>query len=78
VSDTGGMDRIPAYVRRVIQEPGSMIFTGQYWNPPTPYQFKNPNPKLKAGLRIYEAHVGMASLTTDRQAKKTQTIRSIT
>jgi 1,4-alpha-glucan branching enzyme len=61
LTDAGPMDRIPAYIRRVIQEPGSTIFTGQYWNPPQPYQFKNPNPKLKAGLRIYEAHVGMAS-----------------
>src|SRR5258706_3858311 len=55
------MDRIPAYIRRVVQEPGTSLFTGQYWNPPEPYRFKNSSPKLKAGLRVYEAHVGMAS-----------------
>jgi 1,4-alpha-glucan branching enzyme len=62
LTQEGGMDRLPAYVRRVIQEPGSTIFTGQYWNPPQPYAFKNAAPKRNgAGLRIYEAHIGMAS-----------------
>lgn len=60
VTDAGYGDRIPAYVRRVVQEPGSILFSGVYWNPPQPYQFKNAAPKLKGGLRIYEAHVGMA------------------
>src|SRR5205807_8361653 len=49
-----------AYIRRVIQEPGNLVFSGQYWNPPEPYQFKNAAPKPRGGLRIYEAHVGMA------------------
>jgi 1,4-alpha-glucan branching enzyme len=61
MTQEGGMDRLPAYIRRVIQEPGSMIFTGQYWNPPQPYAFKNAPPKRTAGLRVYEAHVGMGS-----------------
>jgi 1,4-alpha-glucan branching enzyme len=51
-------DRIPAYIRRAVQEPDHS-FTGLYWNP-EPYQFKNPAPTIKGGLRIYEAHVGMA------------------
>ena len=55
------MDRIPAYIRRVIQEPDTKVFTGQYWNPPTPYVFKHSSPQLHAGLRIYESHVGMAA-----------------
>jgi 1,4-alpha-glucan branching enzyme len=59
-TQSGGMDRIPAYIRRVIQEPGSTVFTGQYWQPPLPYHFKHPSPRLHAGLRIYESHVGMA------------------
>ena len=31
------------------------MFTGVYWNPPTPYQFKNAMPTRKGGLRIYES-----------------------
>jgi 1,4-alpha-glucan branching enzyme len=55
-------DRIPAYIRRVVQEPGSANFTGQVWMPPQPdpWQHKNPGPLGAEGLRIYEAHVGMA------------------
>ncbi len=60
ISDQTRTDRIPAYIRRVVQEPGTSNFTGQYWNPPQPYQFRNNSPKITAGLRIYEAHVGMA------------------
>jgi len=72
VSEIGGRDRIPAYVQRIVQE-GDADFTGQYWAPPTPYQWKyeapiqarhciavsNPS-HASEGLRIYEAHVGMA------------------
>ena len=63
ISALGGMDRIPAYIRRVVQRPGSPEFVGQYWNPEKPYTFRNSSPKPQdrhGGLRIYEAHVGMA------------------
>ena len=60
VTEKGGMDRIPAYIRRVQVEPGTNHFVGQYWSPPEPYSFRHPSPRLKGGLRIYEAHVGMA------------------
>ena len=63
ISASGGMDRIPAYIRRVVQRPGSPEFVGQYWNPQTPYIFRSPSPTRQdrhGGLRIYEAHVGMA------------------
>jgi 1,4-alpha-glucan branching enzyme len=55
-------DRIPAYIRRVVQDPGSTNFSGQFWMPPQPYKWQNPAPKLgpKDGLRVYEAHIGMA------------------
>lgn len=62
VSEYGAMDRIPAYIQRVIQE-GDADFAGQYWTPETSYQWKNPNPSFnmeRDGLRIYEAHIGMA------------------
>ncbi len=62
--DSTTMDRIPAYIRRVVQETrAGMQFIAQYWNPPQEYQWKHPAPKppAKEGLRIYEAHIGMAS-----------------
>ena len=59
-SADGGLDRIPAYIRRVVQEHGTPNFTGQYWNPPESYEWKNTPPKWTGGLRLYEAHVGMA------------------
>ena len=55
----GQADRIPAYIRRAIQEQDAS-FTGLYWNPPTPFVFKNPAPAVRGGLRIYETHIGMA------------------
>jgi 1,4-alpha-glucan branching enzyme len=59
VNENAKTDRIPAYIRRVVQENGN--FVGEYWNPPVPYQFQNRGPRLDGALRIYEAHVGMAS-----------------
>lgn len=58
--DGSSMDRIPAYARRVIQEPNSVQFVAQYWQPEKAYSWKNPSPRLEHGLRIYESHVGMA------------------
>ena len=62
------MDRIPAYIRRVVQDARTEAFSGQYWNPPTPYQWRHEPPvdllrdihEGGKGPRIYEAHVGMA------------------
>ncbi|MDQ2687664.1 MAG: alpha-amylase family glycosyl hydrolase, partial [Armatimonadota bacterium] len=55
-----GTDRIPAYAQRVIQDPATDDFTAQVWLPPTEYTFSHNAPTLTSGLRIYEAHVGMA------------------
>ncbi|NNM87418.1 MAG: 1,4-alpha-glucan-branching enzyme, partial [Phycisphaerae bacterium] len=60
VSDFGAMDRIPAYIHRVIQDSGTTDFSGQFWMPPRPFAFLHRPPSLRGGLRIYEAHVGMA------------------
>jgi 1,4-alpha-glucan branching enzyme len=56
------MDRIPSYIRRVMQEPGSPNFSGQFWMPPEPFGWRHgpPRPRDREGLRVYEAHVGMA------------------
>ena len=56
----GYMDRIPAYIRRAVQDPQSHEFTGLYWNPPEPFVFKKDVPPMHGGLRIYETHVGMS------------------
>jgi len=60
VTERGEMDRIPAYIRRVVQDETTAAYTGQYWSPPQPYQFQHPAPRRARGLRVYEAHVGMA------------------
>ena len=58
--DSKGMDRIPAYIRRVLQDERTGDWAGVYWNPPQPFVFHNPIPQRRGALRIYEAHVGMA------------------
>jgi len=57
----GGGDRIPAWARRVVQDPRTLIFNAQVWAPPSPYEwqcgaFRPP----QSPPFIYEAHVGMA------------------
>ena len=60
----GEGERIPAYARRVVQDPDTYIFTAQLWFPETPYYWKNDIPGGSAAdespLLVYEAHVGMA------------------
>jgi len=57
----GSGDRIPAYARRVVQDPSTLIYNAQVWHPSTPHQWKcfdpisSPDPPL-----VYEAHVGTA------------------
>ena len=60
-SQIGEHERIPVYIKRVIQDNDSKDFAGQFWNPPTPYIYKHAAPKMKdEPLLIYETHVGMA------------------
>ncbi|SPD76443.1 Alpha amylase, catalytic domain protein [uncultured Desulfobacterium sp.] len=57
----GAGDRIPAYARRVVQDPVTMIFNAQVWLPQSPYVWKRPNFRPVPGaLFVYETHVGMA------------------
>ncbi len=37
----GEGDRIPAYARRVVQDPNTLIFNAQVWAPPNPYVLEN-------------------------------------
>jgi 1,4-alpha-glucan branching enzyme len=57
----GEGDRIPAYARRVVQDPNTLIFNAQVWSPPEPYRWKQPNfIRSEESPLIYEAHIGMA------------------
>lgn len=54
-------ERIPAWVRRVVQDEQTKIFSAQVWDPEKPYKFKKrvfrPN---TSPLLIYECHIGMS------------------
>jgi len=57
----GSGDRIPAWCRRVVQDPHTLIFNAQVWRPDQPYQWRVPRFKVpKRPSLIYEVHVGMA------------------
>ena len=63
-------ERIPSYVRRVVQDEQTKIFSAQVWDEPE-YQWKNrqtskPSNKRQSranneALFIYECHIGMSS-----------------
>ncbi len=55
-------ERIPAFCRRVVQDPVTHMFSAQVWQPTTSYRWRYPHFSVpKRAPRIYEAHVGMAS-----------------
>jgi 1,4-alpha-glucan branching enzyme len=57
----GEGDRIPAYARRVVQDPQTLIFNAQIWSPLKSYYWKEPDFKRSEEPPIvYEAHIGMA------------------
>jgi len=58
----GGVgDRLPAYARRVVQDPQTLIFNAQVWRPPSPYRWRCRNFRRPAEAPlIYEVHIGMA------------------
>lgn len=60
--ENGWMERIPAYIRRVVQDNLSKDFTGQVWYPPSQFDWQGDNFDIRelGNLLIYEAHVGMA------------------
>ncbi len=52
--------RLPAWTQRVVQDPATLAFTAQVWDP-SPYIWQHPRPNPSARpLLIYEAHIGMA------------------
>ncbi len=57
----GQGDRIPAYARRVVQDPNTLIFNAQVWAPDSRYRWRHPDFKrLDRPPLVYEAHAGMA------------------
>jgi len=57
-------DRVPAWAKLAWQDPSTMLFNGVFWEPPKDevYVQRHPRPARAASLKIYEAHVGMASI----------------
>lgn len=63
VSSRMGMtDRIPAYIRRVVQDEASKDFAAQLWMPDKPFVWTDGGfkPDRSQAPIIYESHVGMA------------------
>ncbi|MEI6563425.1 MAG: alpha amylase C-terminal domain-containing protein [bacterium] len=59
----GSAERIPAYVRRAIQDDRTKVFSAQVWWPDQPYRWKHESfRRNQESPRVYEAHVGMAQI----------------
>ncbi len=56
------MDRIPAYIQRVIQDTDTSEYSGQFWKPKIPFVWTDSAFKTAdiSTLIIYECHPGMA------------------
>lgn len=53
--------RISPWAKYVTKTPDSNTYDWVHWDPPQPFMHQHPNPKRPRSLRIYEAHVGVAS-----------------
>jgi len=56
----GFLPRIPAYIRRVVQDEDTKNFSGQLWFDNFDWEGDNFKPNPDEKLFIYECHVGMA------------------
>lgn len=59
--DGGCEERLPAYVRRCLQDPETKIFSAQVWAPEKPYRWRHRRPGRVLYPLIYEVHIGMSS-----------------
>jgi 1,4-alpha-glucan branching enzyme len=63
ITENGALDRIPSYIRKVVQDPVNHDFAGQLWFPKEIFAWKDqgfsPAKNFKQPL-VYECHVGMA------------------
>lgn len=58
----GVKDRIPAYIKRVVQDPETYDFAGQLWFPDSPFEWTDASFDATEAFQqpiIYECHVGM-------------------
>jgi len=55
----GDGERLPAYAVRCVQDPQTLIFSAQVWDPPQPYQWRARTPPRVQHPLVYEAHIGM-------------------
>ena len=60
--DNGWLERIPSYIRRVVQDEHTKDYTGQLWAPAEPFDGRGDSFDIASvgSLLIYECHVGMA------------------
>lgn len=59
--EKGVGERIPAWARRVVQDPRTLIFNAQVWRPETPYSWRVRDFRVpQEPPLIYEVHIGMA------------------
>ncbi len=60
-------DRIPAYIRRAVQDPETHDFSGQIWQPGKSFKWSDKSFSLigRSAPMIYEAHTGMAQEKED-------------
>ena len=59
-ADGSRRDRIPATIRRAVQDPTTHDYSGQIWAPPISYVWKHSfDPASLGAPLIYESHVGM-------------------
>ncbi|KAF9569561.1 alpha-1,4-glucan branching enzyme [Mortierella alpina] len=57
------IDRLPAWIVRVTQDLSvSPHYDAVFWNPPQKYVWKNKAPPKPKSLKVYEAHVGIATV----------------
>jgi 1,4-alpha-glucan branching enzyme len=57
----GEGDRIPAWSRRVVQDPQTLIFNAQLWRPEATYVWRHPGfRRRQTAPLVYEVHPGMA------------------
>ena len=60
--DNGWLERIPSYIRRVVQDEHTKDYPGQLWAPAEPFDWRGDSFDIASvgSLLIYECHVGMA------------------
>ena len=58
--ENGSGKRVPAWAKRVVQDPETKIFNAQVWEPKEHFNFKHHFKPTHEAPLIYESHVGMA------------------